>query len=190
VNSVAALQLALSGSCCDSVVRQLEATATDLDEWFEHYDDWCSATADALRQASTLVIVGRGPSLAAVHAGALVIKEAARVHAEGLSAAQFRHGPLELVNSEMSVLVLEGSGRAAELNRRLALELRRHTNVAWIGTQPPASARAIPTPRVAGDASRLVAEIVPLQTASVALASERSREPGIFTIASKVTTVQ
>lgn len=190
VNTVAALQLALAGQRLEAVAGEINATATELDAWFAQFDDWCSATRDALRGPHSLVIVARGPSLAAAQTGALVIKEASKAHAEALSVGQFRHGPIELASADIPVIVLEGGERTAALNMGLTLELRKHTNVAWIGNAPPRGVSPLPTPPFFGEAGRLITEIVPLQVASVVLANERSLEPGVFKIASKITTVQ
>ena len=58
--------------------------------------DWKKRVADVAERLSgirDLFLVGRGTSLAAVGAGALVIKESDHFHAEGMSSAAFRHGP-------------------------------------------------------------------------------------------------
>ena len=53
-----------------------------------------------------LALVGRGSARAAAEMGALTLKEAARMPAESLQAAQFRHGPLELAGPKLAVIVI------------------------------------------------------------------------------------
>ena len=64
--------------------------------------------ADKLRGMRHLFLTGRGSSLSAVGTGALIIKEAARVHAEGMSSAAFRHGPIEMLRADMLIGVYRG----------------------------------------------------------------------------------
>ena len=64
--------------------------------------------ADKLRGMRHLFLTGRGSSLSAVGTGALIIKEAARVHAEGMSSAAFRHGPIEMLRPDMLIAVYQG----------------------------------------------------------------------------------
>ncbi len=51
---------------------------------------------DLLGDFETLLLLGRGDSMSAVWNGALTNKEAAKFSLEGMNAAEFRHGPLEL----------------------------------------------------------------------------------------------
>ena len=66
--------------------------------------DW-SAAAPALSQASSLVTIGRGPTLAIAREAALKLKEACGVHAEAFSGAEFQHGPLALIERAYPVLI-------------------------------------------------------------------------------------
>ena len=48
-----------------------------------------------------LFLVGRGTSLDAAGTGAVSIKEADDIHAEGMSSAAFRHGSLEMLREDI-----------------------------------------------------------------------------------------
>jgi glutamine---fructose-6-phosphate transaminase (isomerizing) len=67
--------------------------------------DWSAACAP-LRCAASLYVIGRGPGLAAAQEAALKLKETCALHAEALSAAELRHGPLGLVRAGFPVLIL------------------------------------------------------------------------------------
>jgi glucosamine--fructose-6-phosphate aminotransferase (isomerizing) len=143
--------------------------------------------ADLLAGGS-LIICGRGSSLAAVHYSALILKEAAKVHAEGLSAPQFRHGPMELASTTIRVLVCEGNAATAALNRRLVEDISGAGGRAYLvgQTSPHESLRLPPGPAVAWP----ILEILPMQLISVGLAWRNHLEPGQFYVGSKVTTVE
>ncbi len=57
---------------------------------------------DFLADAEVIYLLGRGPSLASVREGALLFNEASRTPSVAMSAAQFRHGPVEVVDEQFS----------------------------------------------------------------------------------------
>jgi glutamine---fructose-6-phosphate transaminase (isomerizing) len=60
--------------------------------------DW-SPALNALCEATSLVSLGRGPTLAIAREAALKLKETSNLHAEAFSGAEFLHGPIALVES-------------------------------------------------------------------------------------------
>ena len=153
-------------------------------------EDWersLDATARAIEEPGHLVALARGAALHAAWTGALILKEAVRYPAEGMSAGQFRHGPLELAGPTLTAILLEGPSGTAALNRALAEELvAAGSRVAWIGGPAPRGARSLPSPGGSGIGARL-GEIVPFQLLTVALAQHVGIEPGDFVHSSKVT---
>src|SRR5690606_1934070 len=120
--------------------------------------------------------------------GALITKEAAKWPVEAMSAAQFRHGPLELADPRLLAIILGGEETAAkELNRRLYLDLEGYgARSYWLGTSGdfgPLSLPATP-PR-----TRPLAELGPLQVPGTAIAEASGVEPAVFRHLQKVTTV-
>ena len=102
-------------------------------------DDWerVEATlASALGAATPLYVLARGASLATACAGALTIKEASRRPAEGMSAAQFRHGPLEMIAPGMGAILLAPASATRPLIYGLAAELAGY-GVATAVVGPP-----------------------------------------------------
>jgi len=71
-----------------------------------------------------LFVAARGLLLASALEGALKVKETTGVLAEGISAADLRHGPIAAVGPGVPVLVLDGGGPPAEDLRELAGLLR------------------------------------------------------------------
>jgi glutamine---fructose-6-phosphate transaminase (isomerizing) len=66
------------------------------------------------RGAERLFVVGRGLLYAVALEAALKIKETTGVLAEGISAADLRHGPIGVARGDVPVLVLDGGGPARE----------------------------------------------------------------------------
>src|SRR5262249_58714899 len=86
--------------------------------------DW-GAALDALCEASSLVSLGRGPTLAIAREAALKLKETANLHAEAFSSAEFLHGPIALVEPSYPALLFLPSDHAAAGMHALAADLRR-----------------------------------------------------------------
>jgi glucosamine--fructose-6-phosphate aminotransferase (isomerizing) len=86
--------------------RELAAALETLPELMAqaHRLDW-SAAADALEDAASLYVLGRGPGFAAAQEAALKFKETCGLHAEAFSAAEVRHGPMALARNGFPVLI-------------------------------------------------------------------------------------
>ncbi len=80
--------------------------------------------AAALAPRDACVVVGRGFEYATAREWALKLKELAQVVADPYSAADFRHGPVALVEAGFPVLALASSGKAAADIEALLLRLR------------------------------------------------------------------
>src|SRR5205823_3225455 len=74
----------------ESVAGLPEALASALDI------RWDAAEA-MVAPATSVFVLGRGPSFPIAHEAALKLKESSGLHAEAYSAAEVLHGPLELV---------------------------------------------------------------------------------------------
>jgi glucosamine--fructose-6-phosphate aminotransferase (isomerizing) len=85
--------------------------------------DW-GASAPCLARAASLVVIGRGPTLAIAREAALKLKEIANLHAEAFSGAEFLHGPVALVGAGYPLLMFIASDATACGMRELARELR------------------------------------------------------------------
>jgi glucosamine--fructose-6-phosphate aminotransferase (isomerizing) len=55
--------------------------------------------------------------------GALLMKEIAKIPAEGMSSGEFAHGPVEAASNRIGVVVL-GGGRTSKLQYRVALRAK------------------------------------------------------------------
>jgi glucosamine--fructose-6-phosphate aminotransferase (isomerizing) len=98
--------------------------------------DWTRGL-DALSEATSLVSIGRGPTLAIAREAALKLKETANLHAEAFSGAEFRHGPIALIEPHYPVLLFMPNDEAAAGLRTLAADLcGKHARVLTTGYRP------------------------------------------------------
>ena len=190
LNSLALSQLAARALCSgdlDLDYDDLRKAADGIASYLANWDEHLLTLEGLIGKPQHLVLVGRGPSMAAVLTGALIIGEAAKFPALGLNAAQFRHGPLEMAGSQLTVLVFGGPDETAALNRHLLHELLGFGTAAfWLSPFPEGDIPALPMPRASGIGLPL-AEIVPIQLLSVYLARQKGLVPGKFLYSGKVT---
>lgn len=85
--------------------------------------DWSSAL-NAVCEATSLVTLGRGPTLAIAREAALKLKETSNLHAEAFSGAEFVHGPVALIDVSYPVLLFMPTDQAAAGLHALAADLR------------------------------------------------------------------
>ena len=90
-----------------SLPAMLEA---QLDAWREQ----TAALARKYSSAATFLYLGRGIHYAIAREGALKLKEASYVHAEGYPAGELKHGPNALVSDRVPLVVLATVDRALE----------------------------------------------------------------------------
>jgi glutamine---fructose-6-phosphate transaminase (isomerizing) len=86
--------------------------------------DWGSALG-ALSQATSLVTIGRGPTLAIAREAALKLKEICDLQAEPFSSAEFQHGPIALITRGYPVLLFNSTDEGGAGLQALAADLRR-----------------------------------------------------------------
>lgn len=79
-----------------------EAIAAQLDAWKEQME----VLANKYRDAATFLFLGRGIHYAIAREGALKLKEASYIHAEGYPTGELKHGPNALVSESVPLVVL------------------------------------------------------------------------------------
>jgi glucosamine--fructose-6-phosphate aminotransferase (isomerizing) len=182
------LGAALCGMDVAARLHELQGAAPAVEAYLANWQAHAGELMDTLKDARHFFLVGRGTSLAAARAGALVIKESTHVHAEGMSSAAFRHGPFEMLSPEVFVGVLAGDEPTRALNHKLVADIcGAGAQGAWIA--PDAKQAAFRLPET--DAIlRPVVEILLAQMMTLALAGLRNREPGRFVRATKITAIE
>jgi glucosamine--fructose-6-phosphate aminotransferase (isomerizing) len=166
--------------------REFKSASASAAEYLSRWKTHVQQLGERLNQVRQLFLVGRGPSLAAVGTGSLIVKEADHFPAEGMSSASFRHGPFEMVGGETFVGVFAGEKKTRELNRGLFQDIReRQGEAEWIGEDSAFAPCVLPS---APRSVTPILEILPVQMITLALAALVGREAGRFTFCSKVTT--
>lgn len=188
VNSLAVSILAahaLSGQRVQPALDALLDTAEAMHGYLETWEARVQQVAERIGYPKQLALLGRGASLAATYTGALILGEAAKYPAVPFQAGEFRHGPLELVSPDLTVLLFAGPPETRDLNARLLNDLQSYQSPAfWVGADPQEGQVEIPDVPEIG---RPLVEILPVQLLSIHLAQQIGVEPGHFFRSGKVT---
>lgn len=166
--------------------RAIELLERVIPEWVRASETW----HPFLDGDAPMYLLGRGPSLGAVVEGVLLMHETAKAPAVGMSVAQFRHGPVEVVDGRFRGIVLGTQEATADLDAALARDLNGMGG--QVRTLGPISATNKTTELCSwpdGIPSRFVPifETVPLQLAAYRKAEMRGVTPGDFRWAPLVT---
>jgi glucosamine--fructose-6-phosphate aminotransferase (isomerizing) len=87
--------------------------------------DWKTAM-DTLEDASSLYVLGRGPTLAIAGEAALKLKETCYLHAEAFSSAEVQHGPKAVIDQDFPLLALATADAGGADTKAFAAERARN----------------------------------------------------------------
>ncbi len=99
----------LSASSCHDYLAQLLKIPDAVEKTLEVSDQTREIAAEYIENENWLYL-GRGLQYPIALEGALKLKEISYIHAEGLPAAEMKHGPIALINEDMPVVVLAPRG--------------------------------------------------------------------------------
>ena len=168
--------------------RELRSVLSPAKQYLAAWKQHVEHLLTKLEGVRQLFLAGRGPSLATTGTGALILKESTQFPSEGLSSAAFRHGPFEMVGRETFVLIFAGSAKTRSLNKRLFDDiLERKGRAEYVDHGSPSSPFALPK---VPPGLLPIAEILPVQMMTLALAAMTGRQPGQFRFASKITSTE
>jgi glutamine---fructose-6-phosphate transaminase (isomerizing) len=192
LNSLAALWLLARrwcGAWSGGEAQMLRRVADACERLLAESDQIAARWIDALGDARLIVFAGHGPHAATARQAAMMLAERARVAAIGTGAGAFRHGPLEIAQPGVGVVIFAGPGRAGDSAQALAAELHEYgARVLLVehGRTREVGEPADPTAIVDEFLSPIL-DVIPAQLFADALARQIGVAPG-FRYISKVVT--
>ena len=178
----------LTGSDARRVAGGLESVVSPVDAYLREWDRSVDEMMGTLGDSTSIMLVGRGASLASTGMGALIVREASHVVATGMSGAAYRHGPIDMASSREFVFAFAGDGGTMPLMERLVDDVRSYGGLAGLvhaDERPGTLAIPAGPPWMAP-----VLEILPTQVLTVALAARSGRSAGEFSHIGKVTAAE
>jgi glucosamine--fructose-6-phosphate aminotransferase (isomerizing) len=101
-------------SALAELIKELEALPGQIESQLDGWRERMAALATKYKSANTFLYLGRGIHYAIAREGALKLKEASYVHAEGYPTGELKHGPNALVSDTVPLVVLATVDRALD----------------------------------------------------------------------------
>jgi glucosamine--fructose-6-phosphate aminotransferase (isomerizing) len=165
-----------------TLVAELEALPSRIEAQLDGWRVRMDSLATQYRSANTFLYLGRGIHYAIAREGALKLKEASYVHAEGYPTGELKHGPNALVSDTVPLVVLATVDRAlkaSEFRYEKTLQLLRDMQAQGARVIALANAGDKVVPTLVSDCVFIepaseyllpIAEVVPLQLFSYFMA--------------------
>jgi len=99
----------LSPTAATQFIAALSQIPQQIREILDASDE-CKAVAERFTERDNWLYLGRGYNYPVALEGALKLKEISYIHAEGLPAAEMKHGPIALITNGMPVVVIATAG--------------------------------------------------------------------------------
>jgi glucosamine--fructose-6-phosphate aminotransferase (isomerizing) len=168
------------------VMRAVEAQERIL----ESHEVLIPPTVEFFDRPPYVALMSRGADLATAYQGALTLKEVVRLAAEPISAAQFRHGPMEIINPSHRYIIIARQGNTGKLLLKLADDIRKRSGRVLLFTDMPfkdlTNVRLVRVEPLRLGLGTLVDSIY-IQLLAHDAALQAGLEPGKFKIAENVT---
>jgi len=165
-------------------VEELLAIPAKIDAELDGWREQMASLAAKYKSASTFLYLGRGIHYAIAREGALKLKEASYVHAEGYPVGELKHGPNALVSDRVPLVVLatvDHTLEASVLRYEKTLQLLRDMKAQGAKVIALANAGDVEVAALADDCVPVQAvseyllpilEVIPLQLFSYFMALE------------------
>lgn len=192
VNSLAllwALARRWGGASSDDASQTLGQIADEYERLLADSDAIATRWLGTLEQAALIVFAGHGPHMATARQAAMMLAERARVAAIGTSIGAFRHGPIEIAQPGLGVVLFAPSGRTNDSAGALAAELSQYGASVLIVEHGHTRALSDPKSpaRPFDEFLSPMLDVLPAQLFADALARRRGVGPGFRYIGKVVT---
>lgn len=182
----AAVTEEMDGQIRTDLEKTIALLSRYVPEWYRFSGAWPGFFANNV----PIYLLGRGPTMATVHSGCLLLHEVAKISAVPMSSPQFRHGPVEVIHDQFRAVIFGTQKATCDLDRVLAekiVALGGHAR--WIGPHPlPQGVDSLcDWPEDLPELFMPVVDVVPIQLAAYHTASWLGLTPGEFRFATPIT---
>jgi glucosamine--fructose-6-phosphate aminotransferase (isomerizing) len=182
-NSIAACLLLagkLAGKHTD-IIKALAPAPDAMKEVLNNWRDFMVPVAGFFGNPPHFDLLGRGPSMACVTQGGLILRELAHLQGGVYTTGNFRHGMVPSMKRGGMVVVISPSGKTADLNRGLVDDVLATGGKAILITdrneKPADSLMLIRLPAL-GELYSTLVTILPIELLGVLAAESRNMDPG------------
>jgi glucosamine--fructose-6-phosphate aminotransferase (isomerizing) len=186
------LAVAIARKPPNTLTQALMHTIEAQEKIIDRHDDLTPPTVEFFNQPHYIALLSRGADLASAYQGALLFKEVVKTGAEAMSAAQFRHGPMEIINPAHRYIIFARQSETRAKHKadngllKLAEDIRKHGGRVLLYADQPftniTNVRLIPVESVRMGLGTLI-DSVHIQLLVHDLAQRAGLEPGVFRFA-------
>ena len=184
------LAFAIAGKMPGALTQEVMRAVKMQEDILERHEDLMPPIVEFFNRPPYVALMSRGADLATAYQGALMLKEVARMAAEPISAAQFRHGPIEIISPNHRYVLIARRGRTGKLLLKLARDIRKAAGRALLFTDMPfdniSNVRLVHLEALRLGLGTLVDSLY-IQLLAHDVAVRAGFEPGRFEIAENVT---
>ncbi|MGO8789476.1 MAG: SIS domain-containing protein [Terriglobia bacterium] len=184
------LAFAIAGKAPSSLTQEVMRAVEAQDDILDRREDLIPPIVEFFNSPPYVALMSRGADLATAYQGALMLKEVVRVAAEPISAAQFRHGPIEIVSPHHRYILFARQGKTGKLLLKLASDIRKSSGRVLLFTDlpcdDPMNLRLVRVQPLALGLGTLVDSLY-IQLLAYDAALRAGLQPGKFEIAEHVT---
>ena len=131
------LAFAIAGESAQPLTQEVMRAVEAQENILERREDLMPPIVEFFNRPPYVALMSRGADLATAYQGALTLKEVARLAAEPISAAQFRHGPMEIINPNHRYIIFARQGKTGKLLLKLARDIRKSSGRVLLFTDMP-----------------------------------------------------
>lgn len=148
--------------------------------------DW-SILLDAMTEAESLYMLGRGPTLSIAAEAALKCKETCELHAEAYSSAEVLHGPVSLVGRNFPVVAFAARDRAESSITQTVARLAAGNAACYVTSARASAGHVLPFVETGHPLTDALCLIVPYYGLVESLSRARGFNPDQPVVLQKVT---
>lgn len=131
------LAFAIAGHAPGPLTREVMQAVEAQENILDRRGDLIPPIVEFFNRPPYVALMSRGADLATAYQGALMLKEVARLAAEPISAAQFRHGPMEIIHPNHRYIIFARQGKTGKLLLKLARDIRKSSGRVLLFTDMP-----------------------------------------------------
>lgn len=201
MSSLVMTQLIAAALCkdnVDEVFAEYEKTIAEMRFYLKNAVQETERIRNFYKGMSNISLMGRGNTLSSVRSGALFLREVSKFTAVDFDSAEFRHGPMELVEEGFFAVVFAPTGISQKLGVGLAQNITEKGGKVILitdrnGVYPEILKNkkilTIVLPETTEYASQLL-QIIPVQLMANAIAEDKGIPAGVFRWGSKITAIE
>lgn len=157
----ASRQQQINSDALATQIRELQAVPDSIEDQLPAWHRQLALLAAKYKNSASFLYLGRGVHYAIAREGALKLKEASYIHAEGYPSGELKHGPNALVSDSVPLVILATVDRSLD-----ASALRYEKTVQLLSDMKAQGAKVIALAN-AGDneVARLVTDCIPVEPA-------------------------